>query len=56
MPKPGPIGLVLERNWLMKVRSKRVADLLDAMKRFSEAEKPIPEEWVLELERHINAQ
>ena len=40
-----PIGL--KPRWLHE--TNRIQDIIDAIKRYSEAEEPIPTEWVDEL-------
>ena len=45
-----PLGLTPRYIW----NTKRMADILDAMKRYSDAQKSIPACWVLELRELIN--
>lgn len=45
-----PLGLTPRYIW----NTRRMADILDAMKRYSDAQKPIPACWVLELRELIN--
>lgn len=43
--KIAPLGIKPKYIW----DSMRVSDILDAMERFADAQKPIPVEWVTEL-------
>lgn len=48
MDKP-PIGITPKRIHDLK----RINEILDGMKRYSEAKMPIPVEWIMELEQLI---
>ncbi len=52
MNKP-PLGLIPEDIYAIQVNAERTRMILDAMKRYSEAEKPIPMKWITELEERI---
>ena len=52
MTKP-PLGLIPKGIYGIQVKTERMAMIIDAMKRYSEAEKPIPIEWIKELEELI---
>lgn len=44
-----PLGLIPRKIYLEKVNHHRINDILDAMKRYCDAEKDIPVEWAKEL-------
>ena len=44
-----PLGIMPRDIWDEKNRKQRLADLLQAMWRYVEADKPVPPEWVTEL-------
>lgn len=44
-----PLGLTPKDAWEAICKRDRVFDILDAMHRYSDARKPIPNEWVEEL-------
>lgn len=48
-----PLGLKPEFIHNMQCNTERMADIIEAMKRYSEAEKPIPLKWITELERRV---
>ncbi|MBI3632030.1 MAG: hypothetical protein HY225_01105 [Candidatus Vogelbacteria bacterium] len=50
-----PVGLVPQGIWLHNALQSRVSELLAAMKRYAAASKPIPMEWLTELEKHYAA-
>lgn len=52
MNKP-PLGLIPEYIYKMQSNTERIAMIIEAMKRYSTADKPIPIKWVEELERRI---
>ena len=52
MNKP-PLGLMPEDIYDLISNSKRMTEILDAMTRYSEANRPIPIIWVEELRRRI---
>ena len=52
MNKP-PLGLVPEYVYNIQSNTERMDRIIDAMKRYSKADKPIPVEWIDELERRI---
>ena len=55
MEKP-PIGLMPEKIYEELSNTRRIEDILEAMKRYACAGKPIPIEWVRELEKRIYGQ
>ena len=52
MTKP-PLGLIPREIYAIQVNTERMAMIIEAMKRYSEADKPIPLEWIEELEERI---
>lgn len=44
-----PVGLLRQDLWFKTIQTKRMHDILEAMKRFSECSKPIPLDWIYEL-------
>ena len=52
MTKP-PLGLMPKDIYDIKVNKDREMMIIDAMKRYSESEKPIPLEWIKELEERL---
>lgn len=48
MKKP-PLGLMPKKIW----EKIRINELLAAMRRYSEVNKPIPIEWISELEEYL---
>lgn len=51
--KEPPLGLKPEKVFEYQCNSERVVAIIEAMKRYAEAEEPIPLEWVTELEKRI---
>ena len=49
-----PIGVMPYPIWKAKVSGSRAVDLADAMFRFADAGKPIPLEWVVEINNLIH--
>ena len=47
-----PLGIIPKYIW----DTKRMAAILDAMERYSNAQKPIPTNWVLELRTLVNSE
>lgn len=52
MTKP-PLGLTPREIYAIQVNTERMAMIIDAMKRYSEADRVIPMEWIEELEERI---
>ena len=52
MNKP-PLGLTPEHIFNTMQNTERIAEIIAAMKRYSEATRPIPVVWIEELERRI---
>lgn len=52
MNKP-PLGLIPEDIYEIQSNTERMAMIIEAMRRYAEAEKPIPIKWVNELEKRI---
>ncbi|MBI3633115.1 MAG: hypothetical protein HY226_02375 [Candidatus Vogelbacteria bacterium] len=50
-----PLGVIQESVWLHNTLQSRVSELLAAMKRYAAVSKPIPMEWITELEKHYAA-
>lgn len=50
MPEKPLLGIVPHCIWV----DKRIVEILDAMKRFGEADKPVPIEWTMELWKLID--
>jgi len=44
-----PLGLTPIKNWEQGKDKERIADIVDAMTRYSENEKVIPLDWISEL-------
>ena len=53
MNKP-PLGIIPKDLYEIKVNMERIDMIIAAMKRYSEAGRPIPVRWVEELEERIN--
>lgn len=52
MTKP-PLGLMPKGIYETQVNIDRICMIIEAMKRYSEADKPIPSLWIKELEERI---
>lgn len=48
-----PLGLVPRRNYDFSCNQQRMQDIIMAMKRYTSANKPIPQEWLEELSERI---
>jgi hypothetical protein len=46
-----PLGLMPEQAFIALAAQQRVQQIIDAMKRYSEAGKSVPMAWIEELER-----
>lgn len=46
---PPPLGIMPANIWREKCNRERLSALLAAMARFTEAEKPVPSEWIQEV-------
>lgn len=44
-----PLGLLRRSAWTKRVRNERIGDIIQAMGRYSNAGKPVPDEWLSEL-------
>lgn len=52
LEKP-PLGLKPQDIYDKECHEARIIEILDAMMRYTEAQKPVPKEWINELERRI---
>lgn len=51
MPTDKPLlGLMPQYVWKLKVRRQRMSEILSTVDRYHEAERPIPVEWLNELQ------
>ena len=48
-----PLGLKPEKVFENQCNTERIIAIIEAMKRYSTAEQPIPIEWIDELEKRI---
>jgi hypothetical protein len=56
MPEAPPIGIMPLKFWKEKCHSERVDSIIQAMYRYAKAEKPVPAEWIVELEELLSEQ
>ena len=52
MSEKPPLGIMPRYIW----NTRRMADILDAMERYTNARKAIPVEWLIELRELINSE
>lgn len=48
-----PLGLRPRKYFELEVKQNRINEIIDAMSRYSQANKPIPIEWIDELRQYI---
>jgi len=48
-----PLGLITEQGYEKRKNLDRIKDISNAIKRYSDAEKKIPLEWIDELKRRV---
>ena len=53
MSEKPPLGLMPEHIFNHIQNTERINEIIQAMKRYSEAQRPIPTVWIEELERRI---
>jgi hypothetical protein len=51
-----PIGLMPKKIYAEQVRETRILDILQAMRRYAEAQKPAPIAWIDELQELLTSE